>query len=130
MATLLSPAQFLTTSCTRTMTITTQHITTPTVTCSDTYHYQPVQSPQNHWQCHNHSHNHNPTQKIIMQPSPTQLPFDPENIDFFSNDSNACIDKIIYPALNSSISCCNPLTTIISVACNLYYPMVLMIILN
>ena len=82
MATLLSPAQFLTTSCTPTMTITTQHITTPTVTCSDTYHCQPLQSPKSH-QCHNHLHNHNPTQKIIIQPSPTPLPFDPENIDFF-----------------------------------------------
>ena len=44
MATLLSPAQFLTTSRTPTMTIATQHITTPTVTCSDTYHCLPTSS--------------------------------------------------------------------------------------
>ena len=129
MAMLLSPAQFLTTSCTPTMIITTQHITTSTVTCSNTHHCQPSQSPKNHQQCHNHLHSHNPTQKIIIQPSPTQLTFDPENIDFFSNNSNPCI-HIIYPAQNSSISCCNHLTTIISAACNLCYPMVPMIILN
>ena len=48
MATLLSPAQFVTPSCIPTMTITTQHITTPTVTCSDTYHCQPLHSPKCH----------------------------------------------------------------------------------